>query len=213
MEVQTTNETARGTNSDTTTSRLRPPQFLELEGRRPVLSSVYDTSCWSYSVVGMVLLKYRTRLPFGGRALPVVSGALFGSMLCVQGFFSYANDVLVMRNRSELLSSQQPAVVWGDRILATTNSVCALGCARSWPAGPPVQRLLRNALVGSLLFFPASKAFEEAGRIEEYMYCHSGWHYAPTGLGILYIALHARARPTGVPRALGRVLGDKQRWG
>ena len=199
-----------------TRSRLSPGEFLALERRRPVLSKAYDLSCWSYSAVGVVLLRYRSRLPLGGRALPAVSGAAFGSMLCVQGFFSYANDVIVMRDRSppgpagEIIAAHKPAVVWGDRILATTNSICALGCAARWPAGPLAQRLLRNALVASLLFFPASKACEEGGRLDEYVCCHSGWHYAPTGLGILWIGLHARARPSGVPRAFRRVLSGSK---
>ena len=53
----------------TTESTPAPCQvkLLELQHRRPVLSGAYDASCWSYSIVGAVLLRHRTMLPYAGR--------------------------------------------------------------------------------------------------------------------------------------------------
>jgi hypothetical protein len=172
------------------TLEYRTQTLLKIQEQRTRLVRAYAISSWSYSFTGFFYLFARSRLPASYCTTPLMGGAVFGSLLVLQGIFSYINDAVTTFG----------GIVWPgrrfyltcDRICAVTNFLTTLGCIWTWPStGKDDARYIVSMALGCtcVVAFPVSRFCELTGRMLPFLCWHAIWHYVPNVLAVIWMSL------------------------
>ena len=104
-------------------------------------------------------------MPPGFHSPPNMGGALFGSLLIAQGFFSYVNDAICTLGTPAPLPAHLPRSFWlsAERMLAWINMIATVSAAATWPAAANAESasVVSAALVLTCaVAYPTSKTLE-----------------------------------------------------